>query len=104
MDPKLTALGFAPQPLAPDQRQALDDRGYVILANAIDPPWLARLRRAFDAIYEREGDKAGIEVNQVAGVRRLADLTNKGEVFDQVYLLPRLLAAVVHVLQALQDF
>ena len=99
MDPKLTALGFVPQPLAPDQRQALDDRGYVILANAIDPPWLARLRRAFDAIYEREGDKAGIEVNQVAGVRRLADLTNKGEVFDQVYLLPRLLAAVLHVLQ-----
>ena len=98
MDPKLTALGFVPQPLAPDQRQALDDRGYVILANAIDPPWLARLRRAFDAIYEREGDKAGIEVNQVAGVRRLGDLTNKGEVFEGVYQDARLLRIVRHFL------
>ena len=99
MDPKLMALGFVPQPLTPDQREALDDRGYIILKNAIDPLWLERLRRAFDAIYEREGNKAGIEVNQIEGVRRLADLANKGEVFDQVYLLPRLLSAVAYVLQ-----
>ena len=99
MDPELAKLGFAPRPLAPDQLQALDARGYVILENAIDPPWLKKLRRAFDAIYKREGDKAGIEVNQVEGVRRLADLANKGEVFDQVYLLPQLLVGVAHVLQ-----
>ena len=40
MDPELAKLGFAPRPLAPDQLQALDDRGYVMLENAIDPPWL----------------------------------------------------------------
>ena len=33
------------------------------------------------------------------GVRRLADLVNKGEVFDGVYLDPLLLAAVWHVLR-----
>ena len=33
------------------------------------------------------------------GVRRLADLVNKGPVFDAVYLQPTLLTAVWHVLQ-----
>ncbi|MBT5830166.1 MAG: phytanoyl-CoA dioxygenase [Candidatus Latescibacteria bacterium] len=33
------------------------------------------------------------------GVRRLADLVNKGAVFDNVYLEPTLLTAVYHILQ-----
>ena len=33
------------------------------------------------------------------GVRRLADMVNKGSVFDAVYLQPELLTAVFHVLQ-----
>ena len=99
MDGELLKRGFVPGPLTPTQCDALDADGFVILEEVIAPGWLAGLRRAFDEIFAREGDKAGIEVAQMEGVRRLADLVNKAAVFDDVYLQPTLLTAVWHVLQ-----
>ena len=99
LDSELLQRGFVPQPLTPAQYNELDTNGFTILEEVIAPDWLAKLRRAFDAIFAREGDKAGAEVSQVEGVRRLADLVNKGAVFDAVYLQPALLTAVFHVLQ-----
>ena len=99
MDSEMLQRGFVPQPLTPAQYNALDTNGFVILEDVIAPDWLAGLRHAFDAIFALEGDKAGTEVAQMDGVRRLADLVNKGTVFDAVYLQPALLTAVFHVLQ-----
>lgn len=99
MDSELLNRGFVPGPLTPAQCDALDADGFVILEDVIPPDWLAALRQAFDEIYAREGDRAGVEVAQMDGVRRLADLVNKGTVFDDVYLQPTLLTAVWHVLQ-----
>ena len=99
MDSELLQRGFVPEPLTPAQYSALDTNGFVILEGVIAPDWLAGLRHAFDAIFAREDDKAGAEVAQMEGVRRLADLVNKGTVFDAVYLQPALLTAVFHVLQ-----
>jgi len=53
-----------------------------------------------------EGDKAGSELldspyirhPKEAGADRLADLVNKGNVFDIFYTQPRVLAAIAHVL------
>ena len=70
--------GFVPRPLTSAQLRALDTDGFIVLKEIIPPEWLAGLRRAFDAVYDREGDKAGEEVAQMEGVRRLADLVNKG--------------------------
>lgn len=99
MDNELLKRGFVPRALTPAQSGALDANGFVILEDIIAPDWLAGLRHAFDAIFDLEGDKAGVEVAQMEGVRRLADLVNKGTVFDDVYLQPTLLTAVFHVLQ-----
>ncbi len=99
MDYELLKRGFVPRALTPAQSGTLDADGFVILEDIIAPDWLAGLRHAFDAIFDREGDKAGVEVAQMEGVRRLADLVNKGTVFDDVYLQPTLLTAVFHVLQ-----
>ena len=99
MDSELLKRGFDPRPLTPEQCSALDADGFVILEDIIAPDWLAGLRRVFDEIFDSEGDRAGIEVARMEGVRRLADLVNKGKVFDDVYLQPALLAAVWHILQ-----
>ena len=99
MDSELLKRGFVPEPLTPAQSGALDTNGFVILEDVIATDWLAELRHAFDAIFDREGDRAGVEVARMEGVRRLADLVNKGAVFDAVYLQPALLTAVWHVLQ-----
>lgn len=99
MDTKLIELGLPTTELTAAQKQQLDTDGYTVLPGVMDADWLAALRLAFDSIHEAEGEEAGKEVNQVEGVRRLADLVNKGEVFDGVYQHPLLLAAVWHVIQ-----
>ena len=99
MDSELLGRGFVPRPLTDAQRSALDTEGFLVLEAIISPDWLAGLRQVFDEIHDREGDKAGEEVAQMEGVRRLADLINKGSVFDAVYLQPELLTTVFHVLQ-----
>ncbi|MCZ6635393.1 MAG: phytanoyl-CoA dioxygenase family protein [bacterium] len=99
VDPRLIALGFKPYALSAEQIHLLDEKGFVIFEDVIDALWLAELRRAFDDIYEAEGKNAGKEVAQMEGVRRLADLVNKGKVFDRIYLKPALLSVVQHILK-----
>ena len=99
MDPRMIELGLTMLELANEHQQQLDEQGYTILLDIIDPDWLGRLRQAFDDIHAAEGADAGKEVSQIEGVRRLADLVNKGEVFDGVYVHPLLLSAVWHILQ-----
>ena len=61
-----------------------------------------------ERIFLEEGPAAGIQkqndsVNlnqfgQEPGARRLSDLFNKGEIFESIYLDPKLLSAVANVL------
>jgi len=99
MDPRLRELGLPVASLTVEQSRQLDEQGYTILPSLIDSGWLDQLREAFDDIYDAEGEAAGKEAGQMEGVRRLADLVNKGEVFDRIYQHPLLLAAVWHILQ-----
>lgn len=94
----LAACGVTPATLTPQQRADLDEQGFTVFQNVIDPVWLAVLRDAFEQITAAEGENAGKEVSQMAGVRRLADLVNKGEVFDRIYTHPLVLAAAHHVI------
>lgn len=87
------------QTITQQHRDELDELGFTVFHNVIDPEWLAALRQRFEELMEAEGDQAGIEVHQMVGVRRLADLVNKGTVFDRLYVHPVMLAAVHHVIQ-----
>ena len=99
MDEKLEQLGLETYELVAEHKRRLDEDGFTVFEDVIDEDWLNALRQAFEQAYDREGADAGKEVAQMEGVRRLADLVNKGEAFDQVYLQPFLLAAVGYVLQ-----
>jgi ectoine hydroxylase-related dioxygenase (phytanoyl-CoA dioxygenase family) len=96
---KLLELGLTTVTLSAEQLNQLDEHGYTVFEDIIEPQQLEILRSVFDRICSAEGQEAGKEVAQMEGVRRLADLTNKDEVFDSIYLQPMLLAAVYHVLQ-----
>lgn len=99
MDEQLSRLGLEPHELADEHKRRLDEDGFTVFENVIPDGWLTELREAFERTYEREGPEAGKEVGQMEGVRRLADLANKDEAFDMVYLQPFLLAAAGYVLQ-----
>src|SRR5258708_16200029 len=61
---------------------------------------LGSLRARVDELLQAEGDQAGTEFRQEAGTERLADLVNKGAVFDICFTHPRILAGIAHVLDA----
>ena len=59
---------------------------------------LTTLRRRIEEIFIEEGDRAGAEFKQEPQTRRLANLVNRGEIFQRVIALPRILEYVAYVL------
>jgi ectoine hydroxylase-related dioxygenase (phytanoyl-CoA dioxygenase family) len=87
----------------PDLQQAkreLDERGFVVLPEFIDPGWLTELQQATKRLFDLEGESAGAEFKTETGSRRLANLVNKGEVFQRIVAEPRLLSFIEMVLGA----
>jgi len=80
------------------EKQRLDDEGYLILEDFLDAALLARLRDRIEELFQAEAESAGQEFKLEPGCRRLANLVDKGDVFREVILLPRLLQYVRHVL------
>jgi len=80
-----------------DRRQ-LDECGYLVLPGLMGPELLAEVRQRIDEIFAEEGERAGSEFKQEAHARRLANLVDKGEVFERVILNPHVLECMEHVL------
>ncbi len=83
--------------ISSDEMQELDEVGFVVLPHFF-ADLLVPLRARIEAIFEEEGDRAGREFKQEAGSRRLANLVDKGAIFQQVIGHPRLMPYVRHVL------
>jgi ectoine hydroxylase-related dioxygenase (phytanoyl-CoA dioxygenase family) len=64
----------------------------------MSPELLATIRARVDELFAQEGDRAGSEFKQEPGARRLANLVNKGRVFEEVIVNSRVLASVERVL------
>ncbi len=67
---------------------------------------MAAIRHRIDELLTEEGEEAGVELMlsgnirhpKEAGADRLADLVNKGPIFDIFYTHPKVLAGIVTVL------
>ena len=81
-----------------DQIRRLQTEGYLILPAVIGDTWLAALRAATARQLELEGENAGAEFRKEENAQRLANLVDKGEVFQQVISHPELLQAAQAVL------
>ena len=80
-----------------DKRQ-LDRDGYLAFPGLMNAAWLESLRQRIDQLLAEEGHAAGSEFKHEPGARRLANLVNKGRVFEEVMLHPTVLEAMAHVL------
>lgn len=81
-----------------EQRRELDELGYTLIPGLVEPGWLHELRARVEELFEQEGENAGHEFKQEPHARRLANLVDKGEVFERVVSHPLLLELVEHVL------
>jgi ectoine hydroxylase-related dioxygenase (phytanoyl-CoA dioxygenase family) len=81
-----------------EQRQQLEERGYVVLNGFMNPGMLEGLRVRVEQLFEAEGENAGSEFRQEAGTRRLANLVDKGELFREMVAMPEVLEYVEAVI------
>lgn len=78
--------------------QQLDKLGWAALPGVMDDGLLLDLRARVEQLWDEEGANAGAEFRKEPGARRLANLMDKGEVFERVVSDRRVLEAVRHVL------
>jgi ectoine hydroxylase-related dioxygenase (phytanoyl-CoA dioxygenase family) len=80
------------------QRIQLDEQGYLLLSGVLSPAQVAEVAAQAEAVWAAEGALAGSENYLEPGVRRLANLANKGEAFRRLMVHPAVLEAVHSVL------
>ena len=76
----------------------LDSEGFVMLPGFMGSEMLAALQARVDALFESEGAEAGSEFKQESGAKRLANLVDKGEIFERAVVMEPILAGVAYVL------
>lgn len=84
----------------------LETNGYLNLGVLLSPDQVRKINDRLDELKAEEGENAGAELMDSKYIRhpkeegadRLADLVNKGEVFDIFYTHPRVLAGIEAVL------
>ncbi len=94
----LHSLGVREDTVTAEEKTFLDEKGYLPLPGILTPAEVQALRERLQALEEEEGEDAGKEVHQEAGAVRLANLVNKGPLFDVCWTHPKALAAIAHVL------
>lgn len=102
----LSALGVHENALSDEEKTFMDQNGYLNLGRLLNDDEVQAIRDHLAGLMQEEGENAGSELldskhirhPKEAGADRLADLVNKGAIFDRFYTHPRVLAAVAHVL------
>jgi ectoine hydroxylase-related dioxygenase (phytanoyl-CoA dioxygenase family) len=104
----LTDLGVEEGLVSQEERDFLDGNGYLVLGKILTTDQVESICHHIQQLMVEEGQNAGSELldspyirhPKEAGADRLADLVNKGSIFDTFYTNARVLAAVSHVLGA----
>jgi ectoine hydroxylase-related dioxygenase (phytanoyl-CoA dioxygenase family) len=92
--------------LTKEEIEFLDNYGYLNLGQLLTPIQVKEVNERIIELMEFEGENAGAELAESKYIRhpkeegadRLADLVNKGSVFDVFYTHPRVLAGIEAVL------
>lgn len=80
------------------QHKQLDEQGYLIFKNLLSPMQVETILARLEELWSTEGEHAGEENYIEPGVRRLANLANKGEMFRSLYAHPQVLEVVETVM------
>lgn len=80
------------------QRKQLDEQGYLIFKGLLSSTDVEMVLSRLEELWSTEGDHAGEENYIEPGVRRLANLANKGQMFRSLYAHPQVLEVVETVM------
>jgi ectoine hydroxylase-related dioxygenase (phytanoyl-CoA dioxygenase family) len=79
-------------------KRQLEEQGYLVLPGFLSDGEVERFRARVDELLEREGERAGSEFKQEPGARRLANMVDKGEIFEDAIQRPEVLECIEAVL------
>src|SRR5260370_35926069 len=82
------------------ERNQMDELGYVRLDHFMTPEFLDGLRNRVEELFEAEGENAGAEFRKEENTRRLANLVDKGKLFQEMVVMPEIMERVEAVLGA----
>ena len=74
-----------------EQHLQLKHKGFVLLKALLSPAQVTDLLHHLEALWKKEGAEAGMENYIEVGVRRLANLADKGEIFRPIFGHPLVL-------------
>lgn len=94
----LEALG-ANGELSATMKHELDTQGYTIVHGVADADWLAAMRERIDYLVEKEGENLAVEHHQEETATRVANLVNKGVVWEKVWSHPLVLSACRYIFE-----
>ncbi|MFT5886106.1 MAG: ectoine hydroxylase-related dioxygenase (phytanoyl-CoA dioxygenase family) [Arcticibacterium sp.] len=94
--------------LTDKEKEILDRQGYLALGALLSNEQVENVNQRLSELMKKEGKNAGSELIESkyirhpkeAGADRLADLVNKGDIFDIFYTHPKVLAGIEAVLGA----
>ena len=82
-----------------DEKHQLDERGFVVMEALLPNAFLESLRSRVEELFQQEGENAGSEFRQEPYARRLANLVDKGEIFQKMIAYPEVVERVAYVLK-----
>ena len=94
----LESLAVYPDLLSVEERNFLDENGYLLLDSILTEDEVVYMRKRLDELAAIEGDNAGSELHQEEGTVRLANLLDKDLLFEKFITTPRVLAGITHVI------
>lgn len=77
----------------------LERDGFTRLPGFLSSSLLNEARRRVDELYNAEGENAGAEFRKEENAHRLANLVDKGVIFEEMIVMPEVLALVGEVLK-----
>ena len=84
--------------LTDSDKQQLEEQGYLIFPGFLTAEQVAAFNARVEELFRLEGDQAGGEFKTEPGARRLANMVDKGELFEQVIQTPEVLECIEAVL------
>jgi hypothetical protein len=84
--------------LTDSARRQLEEQGFLALPGFLSQAEVEQYRARVEELFALEADRSGSEFKQEPGARRLANMVDKGELFERVIEIPRVLECVEAVL------
>ncbi len=81
-----------------EEKRQLDQQGYFVLDHFMSAELLEGLRDRTEELFELEGENAGSEFRKEENCRRLANMVDKGPLFREMIVMPRILDGVEAVI------